>query len=602
MSHHVEKRGMHEMKHTVQSFALPLLLALAPAAAPAARLLWVNVAGSATVVDATGTETSADLFQLSGMGVNAFRVSVSGENAAAGADHLRFAYEDALGSMVVEDTDPDARPLVFGEGGALWAPLDLVDYTDPDLVVTLEVGHVDWDAFDAAYDANDPATWDIPFETLAVTTETLGNLLGEPHFSRQSDLDTPSFLPWSPNLFTASWAVPLIQRATGSCEDIIVSALNLSSFGLGGLSGREAISNILNTVQSNGCRVWENMVLGNARTNLLVATVPTVLADGLGLRIPSVAPVADYGYDVLYEVRRAGGSAAGLLQRTADSAELAIPLYPADRDDLRNPSGLYRVWTLLVPQSNLSITNAIASTNTIGVLKVTSSMTNTITAVPWTALAGDPVFPTNVPVAQALHPANLATGDRILAWNGAAGRYDGWELSGSGTWQALTAATIDGVSVTEGASDRRFASGSAFWVVRAAPLDGAATFPYFLYGQMPSGGYAATVPGGSTAAPASTLCANPTADSIPLNNIVFEGEIGAGDTIAFTTDGNLTTVYVRNAANTSWGHNKRVRVGNRIRNTWLEDGVVAPGTGFWYVRRSAGDLVLHWPGWEEPKP
>ena len=72
-----EERRTYEMKNKILSFALPLLLALSPVAAPAARLLWVDVKGSATVEDGDTNPTVGE-YRSSGTGhsVNAFRVSV----------------------------------------------------------------------------------------------------------------------------------------------------------------------------------------------------------------------------------------------------------------------------------------------------------------------------------------------------------------------------------------------------------------------------------------------------------------------------------------------------------------------------------------------
>ena len=603
MSKYVEKRGTHEMKNTILSFALPLLLALSPAAASAARILWVNVLGSATVVDGGGGETSASLFQSSGLGINAFQVSVPDENAPGGVARLVFAYEDALESVVIGDETPDTRPVDFGtDGGALWAPLNLAGYTDPELVVTLAIGHVDWDAFDAGYDAADSSTWDVPFEPLAIATETLGNLLGEPNVSIRSDLNQPGQLPWTPDRFIASWTIPVIQRANGACEGIIVTPRDLDLLGLGSRSGVETISNALNAVQSNGCRMWENLVLGNSRANLLVATVPSIRDAGLGLALPATAPVSGYGYEVLYELRRGAKTA---IQTAAEHSALSIPLYPADRDTSRDPTDLYRVWTLIVPESNLAITNAIPSTNAVGVLRVASSLTNTVAAVPWVALASDPLVATNVSVAAALHPANLSEGDRVLAYDDAAGVYHGWTRTGDKVddfWEPMATATIDGMTVAPAPENWHPAPGTAFWVLREAPLDDAAPFaakPFFLYGQYLPGSYSATISGGSASAPAGTLCANPTPTAISVASLTFEGDIGADDTIVLNADGPVSTVFVRNADNTEWGRWQKTRVGNRIRTVWVQDGSIAPGTGFWYIRRASGDLSVTWPGWTE---
>ncbi len=395
------------------------------------------------------------------------------------------------------------------------------------------------------------------------------------------------------------------QRATGTDEEIVLSDQWLDDFGFNRIDVTpeevEAVREDLNTIQPNGCRLWENMVLGNMTTNLLVATVPTVRADGLGLALPMTSPVSGYGYDVLYELRRADGGRT-VLQRDTDHAALGIPLYPDDRDDARNPSGLYRIWSLIVPNSNHAITNEIPSTNIVGVLKVASGLTNTVTAVPWTALAGDPAVSTNAAIGAILHMANVSDGDRLLAYDDAASKYWMWERDG-GTWQkTVNVSSVNGMDVAESAQEAdefRLAPGAAFWVQRGKPRDeGTAAKPYFLYGQAMAGGYSVTISGGTEAKPASTLCANPTKSPVAVADFEFEG-IGPKDTIAFNTDGAPARIYVRNADNTAWGYWKKIRQGGAVTSQWATDGEIAPGTGFWYIRRKQEPMVVPWAGWTE---
>ena len=189
----------------------------------------------------------------------------------------------------------------------------------------------------------------------------------------------------------------------------------------------------------------------------------------------------------------------------------------------------------------------------------------------------------------------------ILAYGGT--KYRGW-VRQEGAWKPVAITTLDGIEVTAPADDdaSRIGFGTAFWTVRKNPLDagGESVRPYFLYGQCPApdyDDYGASVSGGSAAAPASTLCANPTASAVDLNEIEFVGEIGKDDTIALAADGAAQTIYVRNAANTEWGWWKKIRQGNSVKSEWVKGGAIAPGTGFWYIRRAPGDLTVRWPKW-----
>ena len=390
----------------------------------------------------------------------------------------------------------------------------------------------------------------------------------------------------------------VVRQRDDSEEPIILPDAWLEVLGLDhpGVTPEEIADaeDTLNTVQDNGCRYWENIVLGNAETNFLVATVPTNTADGIGFAMPATDPSnsADFGYDVCYELRRDDGEQT-VLQREAVCTDLGLAFEPGD------PTGLYRVWALVIP-TNGAVTNAIPSTNVIGVLRVESALTNTVTAVPWQALASAPQDAADIAAGAVVHPLNLSEGDRILAFDTAAGVYRIWMMDADGSWTPLSVVTmVDGVSVTPAADDWSFAPGTGIWISRAAPREGASAKPYYLYGQMPAGAYAATVAGGTAAAPKSTLCANPTASAVGLGGVEFEGGIGADDTIVFNTASGASTVYSRNKANTAWGRSVKTVVNGRIHSTWTEDGVVAPGTGFWYVRRSAGALTVRWPGWAE---
>ena len=192
----------------------------------------------------------------------------------------------------------------------------------------------------------------------------------------------------------------------------------------------EQLLHDLDTVQPNGCRMWENVVLGNVQTNLLVATVPTMEADALKLALPMTSPAPGYGYKVLYELRRAK---VGMVQRDAQHENLHIDLHKDERTDANDPTGLYRIWTLVIPDADAAVTNAIPSTNMVGVLKVASTLTNTVTAVPWVALAGDPAVPTNMAAEASLHVANLSAGDQLLAYDAAQRVYYGWTRTAEGS-------------------------------------------------------------------------------------------------------------------------------------------------------------------------
>ena len=145
---------------------------------------------------------------------------------------------------------------------------------------------------------------------------------------------------------------------------------------------------------------------------------------------------------------------------------------------------------------------------------------------------------------------------------------------------------------SEEADAASFARGDAFWLVRSDASD-----PFHLVGRHVGGTGATRIEPGSAAAPASTLCANPCGVALRLNGLSFSGTVGKDDTIAFNSNGDVSRIFVRNAANTAWGYHSKTLVNGRIRSMWVEDAEVPAGTGFWYVRRSADPLSIEWPAW-----
>lgn len=214
------------MKKTILSFALPVLLALAPASVFSASILWVSVDPDASVQDPNGVVLSESLqqFRVDGNAVNAAKVSVA-DMAGGTTTYLLFAYEvgePPSQQMVTDDSSSDTFQFSFpgsgdpGTGGSgtgssgdtqsagQWIPVCLADFSDSSLNVKLELGYVDWDAYDAYVEQNPGGSLAIDdrfFQGLATATASLGDL--QAHVTEQSDLNTPSSTPWKPDTFTA---------------------------------------------------------------------------------------------------------------------------------------------------------------------------------------------------------------------------------------------------------------------------------------------------------------------------------------------------------------------------------------------------------------
>lgn len=197
------------MKRTILAFALPLLLALAPTAAPAARILWIGIDETATLVDETGklleNETlSTYRFQSSDKALNAAKVSVGDGNGGSEATFLCFVYEDN-GLTVVDDPDsqtvmvnlssgtgdtPGDTPGDTTDTTSDWLAAYLGDIAGGDLVVTLELGYFDWTA---------PSS---EFERMVYTTSTLSTLEANNYLAPMASLHQPIQQPWTPQQYT----------------------------------------------------------------------------------------------------------------------------------------------------------------------------------------------------------------------------------------------------------------------------------------------------------------------------------------------------------------------------------------------------------------
>ena len=212
----MEGFGMKTMKRML----LALLLALGPACAHAASILWVSIDPDASVQvkDPDGAILEESLlrnFRLDGRPVNAAKVSAS--DGIGSTSYLLIAYDDLVGNVVADDPESntiDLSELSGSSGGSgSGAGAEYVAVSLRDLIqtadlasttITLELGYVDWDAYDAYVEQNPGGSLAIDdrfFQGLATATASLGDL--QAHVTEQSDLNTPSSTPWTPKTFTA---------------------------------------------------------------------------------------------------------------------------------------------------------------------------------------------------------------------------------------------------------------------------------------------------------------------------------------------------------------------------------------------------------------
>ena len=141
---------------------------------------------------------------------------MSASDGIGSTSYLLIAYDDPVGNIVADDPESntiDLSELSGSSGGSgSGAGVEYVAVSLQDLIktadlasttITLELGYVDWNAYDTNYDPDNPATWEISFTRMAVATAPLGQLVSGDHVSEQGSLSTPGATPWTPKTFTA---------------------------------------------------------------------------------------------------------------------------------------------------------------------------------------------------------------------------------------------------------------------------------------------------------------------------------------------------------------------------------------------------------------
>ena len=253
------------------------------------------------------------------------------------------------------------------------------------------------------------------------------------------------------------------------------------------------------------------------------------------------------------------------------------------------------------------IGDGAVSVNTFGILKIESATTNTMIAIPWTWYSKEEQKAEDIPVRKLVKTTNLSEGDLLYAWV-SDGTYAAWMLS-DGDWTPCNTVKIDSlgmaVSVTADAEDAplaeqtRIPRGSGLWLVRRRPLDEQGrVIPFWIYGQSVTTDVVTTIPGLSASGDAtigtSVSLGSPYAAPIRINDLVFEGVVGANDTI-LVPDGDTGTSKYLVYTEKGWRWSTTKVVGGRVRTAFDYDVTVPAGLAFWYVRRSSGKLRIHWP-------
>lgn len=214
---------------------------------------------------------------------------------------------------------------------------------------------------------------------------------------------------------------------------------------------------------------------------------------------------------------------------------------------------------------------------TIEVRAITSSLTNTIVAIPGLDLAtGDALAISNL-----VKTTNLAAGDKLVAFDG--NTYETWVLSETGGKHWVKTAqkiTISAVAVEENtgtpASLYTMPVGKGIWLSRTAS---GTSSPFYVYAQQPA------TTSTTVAAKETALVGNPTQS----NRIPTIATPEEGDQVVVPKSGMPVTYTYKGS---SW----------KVQSGWSGETTaslptIPAGTGFWYVSNSnsVNGVTISWP-------
>jgi len=251
-------------------------------------------------------------------------------------------------------------------------------------------------------------------------------------------------------------------------------------------------------------------------------------------------------------------------------------------------------------------TDEAVSLNTHGMVKVETSTTNVLIAVPWNFYTPSAETVTNLPVNHLVWPKNLDDGDMLMMVTPRAlqsgSNYETWMLTrpatksanasdAAGTWVPALTASVSGDS--QAAASDAVARGLGLWLIRQNPKDNAGNWkPFYLYGQYASNAASVQVTGGSSAAANPVMVANPYCQALAVNADVTWSGVGANDTLSLPNGTDAWDLALWDATQQKWYVSKSTRQGRKVVTTKNYNLSVPAGHGFWYIRRTAGAITI----------
>ena len=352
-----------------------------------------------------------------------------------------------------------------------------------------------------------------------------------------------------------------------------------------------AATALLNSRDPNSLRRWENLVSGTGTNTLLLSTAVNATSSNMTFRL-SVDPAlpANLGYTVLHELRK--HTASGWT-RVCEISDREVPTFPLDSEDA---TGYYRIYMLIIPNSNSAITNVIPTRNIVGVLRIASTTQHTMAAVPFNELPRDPSLDEPMKVEHYVGNGFVKDGDIVRLRED--GTFKVWAVK-NGKFEPYMSVNVNGVSVeVAGAAEAELLPGRAVWVTREDHSK-----PFTIIGQFTGKAVTNEVAGATTDASGksvigATMIANPRLSALKINDIDWGDNPADGDTIEIppTVDGALSTRLKWYPKLRCWGGMAPTLTWNPV--TFMFDVAIPTnfeipaGMGFWYYRASGSGFSV----------
>ena len=337
---------------------------------------------------------------------------------------------------------------------------------------------------------------------------------------------------------------------------------------------------------TTGWTMWQDYILGvepcdpNAKLWIDSPQYRAVGREVIRFKMNELTPVDGSGFQIRYRLdAKSFGAESFARGETNDSGVFDV----ATAED---PSGLYVIDLLFIPDGYLTSEEYVTTVNTAGALRVATDDPCAIVAVPWTALSPSGQNP--IAAGNLIRTMNLTTGDKLHVYDKANARYRSWQLRDNGQWEALGTYHLssDGQVSWESAGKPEATTvprGSGAWLERqnAEPH-------VYLVGQYDASEVETQLSGGWN------LVGSPTTSAFNLADIVPQ----EGDGIVVSTAAEPRNMTY---ADGKWGYIKNtvVEFGGRkfvkpVRIT--DDSEIPAGVGFWYIRSedAAGTATIDW--------